>query len=116
MLLTSFAFEHLPSCLTMHSSCSWVSVEVLQVADGSSWQPCSAVFSTHADRLGPSQTRHQVRLTSSMLCPRRWVEGELLQFAEGSPVTQGARLGFMWACPGQRRFLVSPLCCEERAA
>lgn len=38
--------------------------------------------------------------------PARWVEGELLQFAEGSPVTQGARLGFMWASPGQRRFLV----------
>jgi hypothetical protein len=36
------------------------------------------------------------------------VEGELLQFAEGSPVTQGARLGFMWASPGQRRFLVRP--------
>ena len=40
--------------------------------------------------------------------PVRWVEGELLQFAEGSPVTQGARLGFMWASPGQRRFLVCP--------
>mmetsp|Transcript_37767 Transcript_37767/g.84208 ORF Transcript_37767/g.84208 Transcript_37767/m.84208 type:complete len:920 (+) Transcript_37767:152-2911(+) len=37
----------------------------------------------------------------------RWVEGELLVFnAKGNPVTGGAELGFVWAVPGEKRFLI----------
>ena len=37
----------------------------------------------------------------------RWVEGELLVFAsKGSPLTGGAELGFVWAVPGEKRFLI----------
>lgn len=37
----------------------------------------------------------------------RWVEGELLAFARGaSPLTAGAELGFVWAVPGERRYLI----------
>ncbi|GFR41394.1 hypothetical protein Agub_g2035 [Astrephomene gubernaculifera] len=37
----------------------------------------------------------------------RWVDGELLVFAVGaSPVTGGAELGFVWAVPGEKRFLI----------
>lgn len=37
----------------------------------------------------------------------RWVEGELLVFASGgSPLTGAAELGFVWAVPGERRFLI----------
>ena len=41
-------------------------------------------------------------------CVRRWVDGELLQFVDGSPLVQGARLGFVWTYPGTpaKRFLV----------
>lgn len=37
---------------------------------------------------------------------KRMVRGELLEFAESSPITHGARLGFVWAVPGQQRYLV----------
>lgn len=38
----------------------------------------------------------------------RWVDGELLQFsATASPLlTGGAQLGFVWAVPGEKRFLI----------
>lgn len=37
----------------------------------------------------------------------RWVEGELLQFANGgNPLTGNAQLGFVWAVPGAKRFLI----------
>lgn len=44
----------------------------------------------------------------------RWVEGELLVFSGGSAsasspsgrITAGAQLGFVWAAPGQKRFLI----------
>ena len=37
----------------------------------------------------------------------RWVEGELLQFGtSGAALTGGAELGFVWAVPGERRFLL----------
>lgn len=37
----------------------------------------------------------------------RWVDGELLQFAaRGGPLTGGADLGFVWAVPNERRFLI----------
>ncbi len=40
----------------------------------------------------------------------RWVEGELLVFnsfnAKGNSVTGGAELGFVWAVPGEKRFLI----------
>jgi len=39
-----------------------------------------------------------------------WVEGELLQFSSGGApghrLTGGAQLGFVWAVPGTRRFLI----------
>jgi len=37
----------------------------------------------------------------------RWVEGELLVFnAKGNTLTGGAELGFVWAVPGEKRFLI----------
>lgn len=37
----------------------------------------------------------------------RWVEGELLVFnAKGNALTGGAELGFVWAVPGEKRFLI----------
>lgn len=37
----------------------------------------------------------------------RWVDGELLQFgAAGTLLTGGAELGFVWAVPGEKRFLI----------
>jgi hypothetical protein len=36
----------------------------------------------------------------------RWVDGELLQFSGGSPMTSGAELGFVWSVPGEKRFLI----------
>lgn len=38
----------------------------------------------------------------------RWVSGECLQFRQsgGSMLTGGAELGFVWAVPGARRFLI----------
>lgn len=37
----------------------------------------------------------------------RWVEGELLMFnSKGSPLAAGAELGFVWAVPGEKRFLI----------
>ncbi|GMH35156.1 hypothetical protein BSKO_03024 [Bryopsis sp. KO-2023] len=38
----------------------------------------------------------------------RWVNGEFLQFSRtgGSMLTGGAELGFVWAVPGARRFLI----------
>ena len=43
----------------------------------------------------------------------KWVDGELLVFAPSSSggaaaraITGGARLGFVWSVPGERRFLI----------
>lgn len=37
----------------------------------------------------------------------KWVEGELLVFnAKGNPLTAGAELGFVWAIPNEKRFLI----------
>ena len=38
----------------------------------------------------------------------RWVDGELLVFSSGggAPLTENAELGFVWAVPGERRFLI----------
>lgn len=36
----------------------------------------------------------------------RWVEGELLQFSSGTPVTRGAQLGFVFCIPEERKFLI----------
>ncbi|KAG1660345.1 hypothetical protein FOA52_014398 [Chlamydomonas sp. UWO 241] len=37
----------------------------------------------------------------------RWVDGELLVFGgHGGPLTGGASLGFVWAVPGEKRFLI----------
>ena len=37
----------------------------------------------------------------------RWVEGELLVFSSKSnALTGGAQLGFVWAVPGEKRFLI----------
>ena len=36
----------------------------------------------------------------------KWVEGELLQFSAGAPLTRGAELGFVFSMDGMRRFLV----------
>ena len=37
----------------------------------------------------------------------QWVDGELLVFdSRGAEMTGGAELGFVWAVPGERRFLV----------
>eukprot|EP00798_Chlamydomonas_sp_ICE-L_P008659 gene8659-34110_t len=37
----------------------------------------------------------------------RWVEGELLVFSSGgTPLTGNAELGFVWAVPGEKRFLI----------
>lgn len=34
------------------------------------------------------------------------MEGELLQFSSNSMITQGAQMGFVWAVPGEKRFLI----------
>lgn len=36
----------------------------------------------------------------------RWVDGELLVFSSGSPIADGAELGFIWNVPGERKFLI----------
>ena len=37
----------------------------------------------------------------------QWVEGELLHLdGKGNMLTDGAELGFVWAVPGERRFLI----------
>ena len=36
----------------------------------------------------------------------RWVPGELLQFGGAHPVLRGAELGFLWAAPGEQRYLI----------
>ncbi len=38
--------------------------------------------------------------------PRRWVSGELLQFAPNNPITRGSRCGILWNLPGRHPFLV----------
>ncbi len=69
-----------------------------------SWKPfCITVFGC----LKP----HHPRLTAlHNHCDRfknpRWVEGELLQFSSNNPMTRGAEMGFVWAVPGEKRFLI----------
>jgi hypothetical protein len=48
------------------------------------------------------------RVADANFSTPRWVEGELLEFSpSASPlVTGGARMGFLWTVPNERRFLI----------
>lgn len=48
------------------------------------------------------------RIADSNYSNAKWVDGELLQFSSSANpmITGGARVGFVWAVPDDRRFLI----------
>ncbi|GAX77454.1 hypothetical protein CEUSTIGMA_g4898.t1 [Chlamydomonas eustigma] len=62
----------------------------------------------YPDELGiTARYKGEGRVAQKGFTQPRWVEGELLVFSsKGSPVTGGAELGFVWAVPGEKRFLI----------
>ncbi|KIZ02757.1 hypothetical protein MNEG_5197 [Monoraphidium neglectum] len=48
------------------------------------------------------------RIADSNYSNAKWVEGELLVFSSASNemITGGARVGFVWSVPNDRRFLI----------
>lgn len=52
--------------------------------------------------------RGEGRVAQKGFSQPRWVDGELLVFnnPKSNPLTAGAQLGFVWAVPGEKRFLI----------
>lgn len=62
----------------------------------------------YPDELGiMARYKGEGRVANKAFTQPRWVEGELLVFnSKGGPLTGGAQLGFVWAVPGEKRFLI----------
>lgn len=70
----------------------------------------------YPDELGVvARYRGEGRVAQPGFRNARWVQGELLQFSPSSPLAAqaapagggpGAQLGFVWAVPGEKRFLI----------
>ncbi len=70
---------------------------------------CDASLSSPLPRssLVPHRFKGEGRVANKAFTQPRWVEGELLVFnSKGGPLTGGAQLGFVWAVPGEKRFLI----------
>jgi hypothetical protein len=60
----------------------------------------------YPDELGVlARYRGEGRIASPGFKNAQWVEGELLQLSS-TALTGGAEMGFVWAVPGEKRFLI----------